>query len=41
MSTQYYDAPSGKFEKKFVGILSVKLDGVHARKWNDERVIVF
>ena len=36
-----YDAPSGKVGKIFVGILPVKIDGVHDRKWNAERVIVF
>ena len=41
MTTQRYDAPSGKVRKRFVGILSIELDGVCARKWNDERVIVF
>ena len=39
--TQIYDAPSGKFGKRYVGILSVELDGFRARKWNAERVIVF
>ena len=41
MPTQRYDAPSGKVGKRFVEILSVELDGVHTRKWNAERVIVF
>ena len=41
MPTQCYDAPSGKVGKIFVVILSVELDGVCARKWNAERVIVF
>ena len=41
MPTQLYDAPSGKVGKRFVGILSVELDGVCARRWNAERVIVF
>ena len=41
MPTQRYDAPYGKAGKRFVGILSVELDGVRARKWNAERVIVF
>ena len=41
MPTQRSDAPSGKFGKRFTGILSVELDGVHARKWNAERVIIF
>ena len=39
--TQRYDAPSGKVGKRFVGILSVELDGICARKWNTERVIFF
>ena len=41
MPTQHYDAPSEKFEKRFVGILSVELNVVCAGKWNAERVIVF
>ena len=41
MPTQRYDAPSGKFGKIFFGILYVELDGVRARKWNAEMVIVF
>ena len=41
MPTQCYDAPSGKVGKIFVGILSVELYGVCARRWNAERVIVF
>ena len=41
MPTQRYDAPSGKFRKIFVGILSVELDGVCDKKWNTEIVIVF
>ena len=41
MLTQHYDMPSGKVGKTFVGILSLELDGVTARKWNTERVIVF
>ena len=41
MTTRHYDAPSGKVRKRFVGILSVELDRVRARKWNTERVIVF
>ena len=41
MPTQHYEAPSGKSGKRFVGILYVELDGIHDRKWNVERVIVF
>ena len=41
MPTQIYDVPSGKVGKIFVGILSVELDRVRARKWNAERVIFF
>ena len=41
MPTQRYDAPSGKVGEIFVGILSVELDGVSARKWNAEMVIIF
>ena len=36
-----YDAPSRKGGKRFVGFLSIKVDGVCARKWNADRVIVF
>ena len=39
--TQCYDSPSRKDGKGFVGILSVELDRVCARKCNDERMIVF
>ena len=35
MPTQRYDAPYGKFGNRFVGILSIELDGVRATKWND------
>ena len=41
MLTQSYDVPSGKIGKRFVGILSIELDGVRARKWNTERMIIF
>ena len=41
MPTQRYDIPPGKFGNIFFGILSVELDGVRARKWNSDRVIVF
>ena len=41
LPTQRYDAPSRKAGKIFVGILSVELDWVCARKWNVERVIIF
>ena len=39
--TQRSDAPSRKVGKRFVGILSVELDEVRARKWNAKRVVVF
>ena len=39
--TQHYDAPSGKFRKRFFGILSVELNRVCDSKFNAERVIVF
>ena len=39
--TQGYNAHSRKIGKRFVEILYVELDSVHARKWNVERVIVF
>ena len=41
MLTQLYDVPYGKVGRRFVEILSVEFDGVRARKWNSERVIVF
>ena len=41
LPTQRYDAPCGKVGKRFVGILSVELGRVRARKWNAERLIVF
>ena len=41
VSTQRYDAASGKVGKIFVATLSVELDGVQAWNWNSERVIVF
>ena len=41
MPTQRYGAPSRKVRNIFLGILSVELDGVHSKKWNAERVIVF
>ena len=41
MLNQRYDTPSGKFRKRFVGILSLELVGVCSRKWNAKRVIVF
>ena len=39
--THRYDAPSGKFRKRFVGILFVELDRFRDKKWKTERVIVF
>ena len=39
--TQRSDAPSRKVGKRFVGILSVELDEVRARKWNTDRVVIF
>ena len=41
MTTQRYYPPSGKVCNIFVGILSVEIYRVCARKWNAERVIVF
>ena len=41
MPTQRYDAPSGKFGKRFFGIMYVELDGVRDSKWNAETVMVF
>ena len=37
----HQNPPSGKVGKRFVGILSVELDGFCARKWNAERVVFF
>ena len=41
MPTQLYDATYEKVRNTFVVILSVELDGVCARKWNTERMIIF
>ena len=41
MPNQCYDAPSSKVGKRFVGILSIEIDGVCARKWYANRVIFF
>ena len=41
MTTQRYDVPYRKVGRRFVGILSVELDLVRARKWNTEMVILF
>ena len=41
MPTQRYDTPSGEVGKRFVGILSVELDRVLARKCNADRVVFF
>ena len=41
MPNQKYDALSVEVRKGFLVILSVELDGVHARKWNSEKVIIF
>ena len=41
MPTQHYNTPSGKVGKRFVGIISLELDGVCDKKWNIERVIFF
>ena len=40
-NTERYIAPSGKFRKRFLGIVCVELDIVCVKKWNAERVIVF
>ena len=40
MTNQRYKVLSRKVERIFFGILSVELDGVRARKWNSERVII-
>ena len=41
MTLRRYDAPSGKFGRRFVGMLGAKLQGVRDRQWNSERFIVF
>ena len=41
MPTQRYNATYGKFGKVFLGILPVELDGVGAKEWNAERMIIF
>ena len=41
MPNQFYEVTFGKVRRIFFGILSVELDGVRARKWNSDRVIVF
>ena len=41
MTNQRYNVLSRKVERIFFGILSVELDGVRARNWNSERVIMF
>ena len=41
MLIQRYDVLSGWIKNRFVGILSVELDGIWNHQWNAERVIVF
>ena len=41
MPLRRYDAPSGKFGRRFVGTLVEELKGVRDRQWNSERFIVF
>ena len=41
MPTQQYNVPSVKVGRIFVRTLTLELDGVCARKWNSERVIIF
>ena len=41
MLTQLYNASSSKVGKRFFEIMSIELDGVHAGKWNVERMIIF
>ena len=41
MPNKRYNAPSRKFGKIFIGILSVELYRVRARNWNLDRVVVF
>ena len=39
--TQRYNTMSRKFGRRVVGTISVDINGVRARKWNSDRVIVF
>ena len=41
MPLRRYDAPSGKVGRRFVGMLSAKMQGVRYRRWNSEWFIVF
>ena len=41
MPSRRYDAPSGKFGQRFVGMLGAEMQGVQDRRWNSERSIVF
>ena len=41
MPSRRYDAPSGKFGRRFVEMLGAEMHGVRERRWNLERFIVF
>ena len=41
MPTQRYNVLSGKVRRICFGIIFVEIDGVRARKWNAERLIMF
>ena len=41
MPNQCYDVPSRKVGRRFVEILSVDIGGVHARKCNYDRLVMF
>ena len=41
MSSQCYEAPCGKVERRYVNALVRELRGVRYRRWNSERFIVF
>ena len=39
ITTQCYGVPYGRIENRFVGIISVELDGIRNLQWNAESVI--
>ena len=41
MPSRRYDAPSGRFGRRFVGMMGAELKGVRDRLWNSELFIVF
>jgi hypothetical protein len=38
---QRYDSPSGPVGRRFVRLLTKELEGIHSRKWNSEKFLVF